>query len=124
MEDDTTSFEVHEFEVTGSEGRPVRAVSHGEESAPAVPCIEALSELARGQLGLKRELPTAWFRLESLAEKDRDLRTLDPAVLGVVVCPDVIRMLRIRFALDAFVGVSDAGMDPKICAEGQMPQKC
>ncbi len=36
MEDDTTSFEVHEFEVTGSEGRPVRAVSHGEESAPAV----------------------------------------------------------------------------------------
>ena len=53
-----------------------------DESAVAVPAIEALSELARAQLVLKRDLPAAWFAVESLAETDRDFVTLDPEMMG------------------------------------------
>ena len=53
-----------------------------DESALAVPAIEALSELARSQLALKRDLPAAWFGVESLAETDRDFVTLDPEMMG------------------------------------------
>jgi hypothetical protein len=53
-----------------------------DESALAVPAIEALSELVRAQLELKRELPAAWFEVEFLAETDRDFVTLDPEMMG------------------------------------------
>jgi len=53
-----------------------------DESAVAVPAIEALSELTRTQLALKRELPAAWFAVDSLTETDRDFVTLDPEMMG------------------------------------------
>jgi hypothetical protein len=53
-----------------------------DESALAVPAIEALSELARDQLALKRDLPAGWFAVEFMAETDRDFVTLDPRMMG------------------------------------------
>jgi len=55
---------------------------NSDESALAIPCIEALSEMSRNQLALKGELPEAWFGLESLAETDRDFVTLDPGIMS------------------------------------------
>jgi hypothetical protein len=53
-----------------------------DESALAVPAIEALSELARFQLAFKRDLPAEWFSVGFLAETDRDFVTLDPETMG------------------------------------------
>jgi hypothetical protein len=53
-----------------------------DESALAIPCIEALSELARDQLAFKRELSNDWFSIESLVETDRDFVTLDPGMMS------------------------------------------
>ncbi len=53
-----------------------------DESALAVPAIEALSELARAQLVLKPDLPAEWFAVEFLAETDRDFVTLDPKIMS------------------------------------------
>jgi hypothetical protein len=53
-----------------------------DESALAVPAIEALSELARAQLALKPDLPAEWFEVEFLAETDRDFVTLDPEIMS------------------------------------------
>jgi hypothetical protein len=53
-----------------------------DESALAVPAIEALSEIACSGLRMKRYLPAAWFEVESLAETDRDFVTLDPEMVS------------------------------------------
>jgi hypothetical protein len=52
-----------------------------DESALAVPVIEALSELARTQLVLKPDLPAAWYAVDFLADTDRDFVTADPEML-------------------------------------------
>ncbi len=53
-----------------------------DESALAIPAIEALSELAQVHLRAKRELPAEWFAIDSLAETDRDFATLDRQMVG------------------------------------------
>jgi hypothetical protein len=53
-----------------------------DESALAVPAIEALSDLTRNQLALKRDLPAKWFEVDFLAETDRDFITLDPEMMS------------------------------------------
>jgi hypothetical protein len=57
---------------------------NGDETGLAVPCIEALSEIARDQLALKGELPEAWFNVASMAETDRDFVTLDPKLVSTL----------------------------------------
>jgi hypothetical protein len=54
---------------------------NNDESALAIPCIEALSEMACDQLPLKSELPLDWFSIQTLVETDRDFVTLDPGVM-------------------------------------------
>jgi hypothetical protein len=56
-----------------------------DESEITIPAVEALSELARGQLELKHTLPAAWFEVGSVAELDRDFVTLDPNTTNSIV---------------------------------------
>lgn len=66
-------------------GDMILVAINSDESALAISSIEALSELARGQLASKPNLPTSWFGIETLAETDRDFVTLDPRMTSSVI---------------------------------------